>query len=58
MHIDEFVRGKGRFVHHRIRADRGEGQQSQYPLLLTTGRILSPVQRRRADAAYRQRRLA
>ena len=28
------------------------------PAVLTTGRILSPVQRRRADAAHRQRRLA
>ena len=31
---------------------------SRFPLILTTGRILSAVQRRRADAPHQQRRLA
>ncbi len=40
MHVQEFVRGKGRFViTEYIPTD--ERTNSQYPLLLTTGRILS-----------------
>jgi formate dehydrogenase major subunit len=40
MHIDHFVRGKGRFmVTEYIPTDERTG--SRYPLLLTTGRILS-----------------
>jgi formate dehydrogenase major subunit len=39
MHVDGFVRGKGRFV-SRVRADRRE-DRPRFPLLLTTGRILS-----------------
>jgi formate dehydrogenase major subunit len=40
MHIEEFVRGKGKFViTEYIPTD--ERTNSQYPLLLTTGRILS-----------------
>ena len=49
----EFVRGKGRFVITEYVPDRREGDQlAAIPLLLTTGRILSPVQRRCADAPY------
>ena len=57
MHIDGFVRGKGKFVlTEYVATDEKTGPR--FPLLLTTGRILSPVQCRRADAAHRQRRLA
>ena len=55
MHIDGFVRGKGKFViTEYVATDEKTGPR--FPLLLTTGRILSPVQCRRADAAHRQRR--
>ena len=40
MHIDEFVRGKGKFVVTEY-VPTDERTNSQYPLLLTTGRILS-----------------
>ncbi len=40
MHVDEFVRGKGRFVITQFVASR-EKVTRRYPLLLTTGRILS-----------------
>jgi formate dehydrogenase major subunit len=40
MHIDEFVRGKGRFVITKFIATP-EKVTRKYPLLLTTGRILS-----------------
>jgi formate dehydrogenase major subunit len=40
MHIDEFVRGKGKFVITQFVATR-EKVTRRYPLLLTTGRILS-----------------
>ncbi|WP_206952877.1 formate dehydrogenase subunit alpha [Trinickia acidisoli] len=40
MHIDEFVRGKGHFVITQFIASR-EKVTRRYPLLLTTGRILS-----------------
>jgi formate dehydrogenase major subunit len=40
MHIDEFVRGKGKFVITEY-VPTDERTNSQYPLLLTTGRILS-----------------
>ena len=40
MHVDEFVRGKGRFVLTEYVAT-DERTSSKYPLLLTTGRILS-----------------
>ena len=40
MHIDGFVRGKGKFIHTEyIATDERTG--SRFPLLLTTGRILS-----------------
>ena len=55
MHIDGFVRGKGKFViTEYVPTDEKTGPR--FPLLLTTGRILSPVQCRRADAAHRERR--
>jgi formate dehydrogenase major subunit len=40
MHVDEFVRGKGKFVITEY-VPTDERSNSQYPLLLTTGRILS-----------------
>lgn len=40
MHIDEFVRGKGRFMITRY-VPSDERSTRKYPLLLTTGRILS-----------------
>jgi formate dehydrogenase major subunit len=40
MHVDEFVRGKGRFVLTEYVAT-DERTSSKYPLLLTTGRILT-----------------
>jgi formate dehydrogenase major subunit len=40
MHVDEFVRGKGRFLITEYVPTR-ERVNSRYPLLLTTGRILS-----------------
>jgi formate dehydrogenase major subunit len=40
MHIDEFVRGKGRFVVTEY-VPTDERSTRKYPLLLTTGRILS-----------------
>jgi formate dehydrogenase major subunit len=40
MHVDEFVRGKGKFVITQFVATR-EKVTRRYPLLLTTGRILS-----------------
>ena len=40
MHVEEFVRGKGRFLVTEY-VPTSERVTSQYPLLLTTGRILS-----------------
>jgi len=40
MHVDQFVRGKGRFMVTRF-LPTDERSTRQYPLLLTTGRILS-----------------
>jgi formate dehydrogenase major subunit len=40
MHIDEFVRGKGKFIPTEYVATT-EKVNSKYPLILTTGRILS-----------------
>src|SRR5690606_2148436 len=40
MHVDEFVRGKGRFIITKYVAS-DERATSRFPLLLTTGRILS-----------------
>ncbi len=52
MHVDEFVRGKGKFVITQFVATR-EKVTRRYPLLLTTGRILSQynvgAQTRRTD---------
>ena len=52
MHIDRFVRGKGRFMLTEYVATR-ERVNSRYPLILTTGRILSQynvgAQTRRTD---------
>jgi len=44
MHIGEFVRGKGKFLVTEYVPTR-EKVNAKYPLILTTGRILSPVQR-------------
>ncbi|HYN76476.1 MAG TPA: formate dehydrogenase subunit alpha [Lamprocystis sp. (in: g-proteobacteria)] len=40
MHVDEFVRGKGRFMVTRY-VPTAERVNQRYPLILTTGRILS-----------------
>ncbi len=40
MHIDEFVRGKGRFIRTEYVATE-ERSGPRFPLLLTTGRVLS-----------------
>ncbi|MCB6184192.1 formate dehydrogenase subunit alpha [Leeia sp. TBRC 13508] len=52
MHIDEFVRGKGRFMLTRYQPT-DERASKRFPLLLTTGRILSQynvgAQTRRTD---------
>src|SRR3546814_19816805 len=40
MHVDEFVRGKGRFMITKY-VPSDERSTRKYPLLLTTGRILS-----------------
>ncbi len=57
MHVNGFVRGKGRFViTEYVPTDEKTGPR--FPLLLTTGRILSPIQCRRADPPHGQRRLA
>ena len=41
MHVDNFVRGKGRFINHAIRGHGRKGHARKFPLILTTGRILS-----------------
>jgi formate dehydrogenase major subunit len=56
MHVDEFVRGKGRFVITRY-VPTEERTSRQYPLILTTGRILSQYNvgaqtRRTANVAW------
>ena len=52
MHVDEFVRGKGRFMITEY-VPTSEKVTSKYPLILTTGRILSQynvgAQTRRTD---------
>jgi formate dehydrogenase major subunit len=40
MHIDEFVRGKGRFINTKYYGS-GERTSKDFPLILTTGRVLS-----------------
>ena len=57
MHVHQFVRGKGKFWATEY-VPTSERSTSRFPLILTTGRVLTPVQRRRADAAHQQRRLA
>jgi hypothetical protein len=57
MHVNGFVRGKGKFiVTEYIATDEKTGPR--FPLPLTTGRILSLIQCRRADAPHRQLALA
>ena len=57
MHIDGFVRGKGKFViTEYVPTDERTGPR--FPLLLTTGPHPQPVQCRRPDPPHRQRRLA
>ncbi|TKG62911.1 formate dehydrogenase subunit alpha [Prauserella endophytica] len=56
MHVDAFVRGKGRFVQTPFVATR-ERSTRKYPLILTTGRILSQYNvgaqtRRTANVAW------
>ncbi len=57
MHVDHFVRGKGRFmVTEYVPTDERTGPR--FPLLLTTGRILSQYNVGRADAADSERHVA
>ena len=57
MHIGGFVRGKGKFVlTEYVATDERTGPR--FPLLLTTGRILSQYNVGAADPTHRQRRLA
>ena len=57
MHIDGFVRGKGKFViTEYVPTDERTGPR--FPLLLTTGPHPQPVQCRRADPPHRERGLA
>jgi formate dehydrogenase major subunit len=56
MHVDEFVRGKGRFIVTEYLPTR-EQVNAKYPLILTTGRILSQYNvgaqtRRTANVAW------
>jgi formate dehydrogenase major subunit len=56
MHVDEFVRGKGRFIVTEYVPTR-EQVNAKYPLILTTGRILSQYNvgaqtRRTANVAW------
>ena len=57
MHVDGFVRGKGHFVDTPF-VPTDERTNRKFPLILTTGRILSPVQRRRADPSHPERAVA
>ena len=57
MHEGGFARGPGKFtVTPYVPTDERTGPR--FPLLLTTGRILSPIQCRRADTAHGQCRVA
>jgi formate dehydrogenase major subunit len=56
MHVDSFVRGKGRFVHTQY-VPTTERSTRRFPLILTTGRILSQYNvgaqtRRTANVAW------
>ena len=53
MHVGEFVRGKGKLV-ETVYVPTTERPTRRFPLILTTGRILTPVQRRRPDPAHRR----
>ena len=53
MHVGEFVRGKGYFAITGF-VPTSERSTRKFPLLLTTGRILSPIQRGRTDPAHRE----
>ncbi len=57
MHIDGFVRGKGKFVITEYVADR-RADRAALPAAAHHRPHPQPVQCRRADAAHRQRRLA
>ena len=41
MHVGQFVRGKGKFYRHGLRARPASAPPAKYPLLLTTGRVLT-----------------
>ena len=57
MHVGEFVRGKGKFfVTEYVPTQRAH--DARYPLLLTTGRMLTQYNVGRADASHGERRLA
>ena len=53
MHVDRFVRGKGKFMITEF-VPTQERTGPRFPLILTTGRILSQYNVGRADAAHRQ----
>ena len=51
MHIDHFVRGKGKLHHHAVRGDGREGH-AHVPAAVDDGPHPLAIQRRRADAAH------
>ena len=57
MHVDGFVRGRGQVHQHRVRGDRRE-DRAALPAPADHGADPVAVQRRRADPAHRERRLA
>jgi hypothetical protein len=57
MHVDGFVRGKGKVHRHRIRGD-GREDRPALPAAADHRADPQPVQCRRADAAHGKHRLA
>ena len=57
MHVDEFVRGKGKFLVTEY-VPTTEKVNAKYPADPHHRAHLEPVQRRRADAAHREQPLA
>ena len=57
MHVDRFVRGLGKFMITEF-VPTEERTGALFPLILTTGRILSQYKRRGADPTYRELALA
>ena len=57
MHVDNFVRGKGKFYRTEY-VPTAERTTSRYPLILTTGRVLSQYNVGAQTAPHRQCRMA